>query len=68
VTYVFGEGNTYQDFNFADRNKEGTFSYQFYNAYKNVIADDYATTKQSEVTTILQRQFRHRIQKPSTKI
>lgn len=54
VTYVFGEGNTYQDFNFADRNKEGTFSYQFYNAYKNVIADDYATTKQSEVTTILQ--------------
>lgn len=54
VTYVFGEGNTYEGFKFADRNQEGTFSYQFYNAYKNVIADDYATTKQSEVTTVLQ--------------
>lgn len=53
VAYVFDEGATYNGFVYAERNSEGTFSNLFFNAYKDVVAQNYATTKQTEVTTVL---------------
>ena len=53
VTYVYGAGETYSSFNYGERNAEGTFSNFFYNAYKSVIANNYATEKTNNVTTVL---------------
>ncbi len=54
VAFAYGSGKTYENgYVHSERNVEGTFSNMFYNAYKDVIAEDYANTKQSEITTVL---------------
>lgn len=54
VAYVYEAGETFQKhFVWEDRNQEGTFSYLFYRAYRDTIAENYATGKQNEVTTVL---------------
>lgn len=54
VTFVFDGGLTYEDgFVYADRNVEGTFSYYFYQANKQSLAEDYASDRQSEYDILL---------------
>jgi len=53
VAFAYNEGTTFAGYNHAEKNVEGTFSNLFYNAYKDVIAENYANTKQNEITTIL---------------
>ena len=54
VSFVYDGGAVYsQGFVYADRNKEGTFSYYFYQAKKDEVAADFATNRQNEVLTML---------------
>lgn len=54
VTFVFDGGLTYEDgFVYDERNVEGTFSYYFYQANKQSLAEDYASDRQSEYDTLL---------------
>ena len=46
VSFVYNGGATYESgFVYADRNKEGTFSYYFYQAQKTAVAEDYRQSK-----------------------
>ena len=54
VSFVFDGGLTYEDgFVYDDRNVEGTFSYYFYQANKQSLAEDYASDRQSEYNILL---------------
>ena len=54
VTFVFDGGLTYADgFVYGDRHEEGTFSYYFYQANKQSLAENYAADRQSEYDKLL---------------
>lgn len=54
VTFVYDGGLTYKDgFVYDERNTEGTFSYYFYQANKQSLAEDYASDRQSEYDKLL---------------
>ena len=54
VTFVFDGGLTYADgFVYGDRREEGTFSYYFYQANKQSLAENYASDRQSEYDILL---------------
>ena len=54
VTFTYDGGLVYEDgFVYADRNNEGTFSYNFYQSMKSSVVSEYTTGKQNELLTAL---------------